>query len=584
MQQIKLWLRWTRLLARARLAAAACFFVCPLVLAAASSTATNWLTLPELLKKWEPVPLTEIHRLAEGGDAIAQHYLGYCYTEGLRVPQDPAEGASWYRRALQAGYLPSANNLGLLYQCGLLGTNDFAKAIEYTRYAAERGLAQSQMNMGVFYRDGKGVRADPSEALRWFRLAASQGHPVAMVEIGRAYRFGHGVKMDLAEAARWFEKAIDQNSVNEGDSALARFNLGLLYEADGDARSALPYYRQAADEGQTYAMVQLYLCYWEGNGVEADHAKAMRWLKKSADAKNPYAECLMGYRCENVEWVGEGSERHLTRPDWQGALRWYRRSAEQGWAGGQYHLGLMYLDGKIVEMDEARGLELIRAAADQNQEAALRELANLYAQGVGEPRNASERPVALLERVGAWKDLQPRYEYGLGTERDLIMAARCFCKRLLNDSYSSPYGLTNLIEYKPTTGGLWTGGSIQPRDGHVTIMGPMHRLNAAASDDLLRALSEYLKAAKGEGQSALQIGDRYLSGRDVPKSSSNAWVWYTIAAKRGASEAHAKIAQAESLMTEGELNDAQRLLPVRTEELKAVAPFLRESAVNSLPK
>ena len=574
MQPLKMLLSRTQHKRRARLATATVsyFLLCSLLLEAASNTTTNWLTLPELLEKWDPVPLAEVQRLAEGGDTTAQHYLGYCNAEGLRVPQNPSEGASWYRRALQGGYIPSANNLGLLYYRGLLGTNDFTKAAEYFRFAAERGLAQSQMNMGVLYRDGAGVAADPKEALRWFRLAANQGHPEAMVEIGRSYRFGWGVEFDFDEAIRWLEKA-----ANEQNSSFARLNLGLLYEDNGNFRKALPFYQQAAEEGETDAMIQLYFCYWNGDGVPADHAKAMEWLKNAADARSPYAECLMGYRCEQVEWVGEDSERHWTRPDLQGALRWYRRSAEQGWAGGQYHLALMYLEGKVVERDEARALELIRAAADQNHEAALIELANLYAQGIGEPRGDSERPVALLECTGAWEDLQLRYENGLGTERDLVMASRCFCERSLNERYYSPYNydLADLIEFKPGVSRFLITRNISPRDGHVTILGPTHRSDAAASDDLLRVLSLYLKSARGDGSAAFRIGEMYENGSDTPKSASSAWVWFSIAEQNGNAEARDKIRVLEKQMSADEIKSAQNRFSSVSADLKEVAPILR---------
>ena len=238
------------------------------------------------------------------------------------MARDAAVGAEWYRRAIQSGYLSSANNLGLLYQRGRLGTNDLAKAIEWYRYAADRGLAQAQVNLGILCREGNGMPADPKEALRWFRLAASQSHPIAMVEIGRAYRFGQGVETNLDEAIRWFEKATTQDLASDKDRGLARLNLGLLYEEQGDAHEAVPFYQRAAADGQIDAMIQLYLCYWSGDGVERDRAKAREWLDKPPTPGSPDAECLMGYRCEQVEWV-EGAERHLTRPDLFGALRWY---------------------------------------------------------------------------------------------------------------------------------------------------------------------------------------------------------------------------------------------------------------------
>lgn len=546
------------------------FLVFVTVSAVADTSVTNWVPLPELLKKWEPVAIAEIRRQAEAGDVLAQHYLGYAYAEGLRVPANPAEGAAWYQRALTAGYLPSANNLGLLYQRGRLGTNNLARAVYYYRYAADRGLAQSQMNLGVLYRDGEGVPVDFQAARHWFELAADQGHAEAMVELGRLYRFGDGVETNQAEAIRWFEKAAD-----EKNSALARLNLGLLYESDGDQDRAFRYYLQAAEAGDSDAMAQVYLCYWTAKGVAADHAKAMEWLRKSADAENPFGQCLMGYRCENPEWVGSGPAWHQLPADLPGALEWYRKSAAQNWAGGQYHLGMMYLEGEAVAQDEARGLELIRAAADQNLGDALAELADLYARGVGEPRNDRDRPMALLERAGRWEDLQFRYVHALGTERDLVMAARCFSRIFLNESlYYSPSDLTNYLDFKPPRGGLAGPQLIDAPDEHVTILGPVER-DQTPSDDVLRVLSAYLKAAKGNNQAALELGNDYLTGKDAPVSTVNAWAWLKLAANNGSSDALSKLNNLEKSMNSSDLEAARHDYLTLTNELNRTASALQ---------
>jgi uncharacterized protein len=534
---------------------------------AMGGTATNWLSLPELLKKWEPVSIEQIRQQAEAGDTSAQHYLGYAYAEGLRVPPNPSEGVVWYERAMKAGYLPSANNLGLLYQRGKLGTNNLAKAIHYYRFAADRGLAQAQANLGIVYRSGEGVPADFQSARHWFELAAGQGHATAMVELGRLYRFGNGVKKNPAEAIRWFEKAAD-----EKNSVLAQLNLGLLYEGEGDQGKAFRYYLQAAEAGDPEAMAQVYLCYWEAKGVAANHAKALEWLKKSAEANSPNGECLMGYYCENTEWVGEGQTWHQLPVDLPAALRWYRKSAAQNWAGGQYHLGLMYLEGAAVAQDEARGLELIRAAADQGHEDAVHELADLYARGVGEPRDEADRPIHLLHRAQAWGDLILRNEHGVGTERDLVVAAQYYCYAAMTGSrFYVQFSLADKMEFHPPSRS-WGTPLHDAADKHVQILGPPDDIEA--SDDVLRALSLYLKSARGDGAAADCIANLYQAGKDAPKSAPSAWAWSSVAAQNGIAAAREKILALEMQMTGDELNSAQKRLAVIKAGLKEVAAAL----------
>ncbi|HAO78653.1 MAG TPA: hypothetical protein DCQ92_06690 [Verrucomicrobia subdivision 3 bacterium] len=525
---------------------------------------TNWLSLAELTNKWAATPLEKIAQAAEQGDAQAEHYLGYCHVEGFRTNQNVTEGVAWYQRALQHGYVPAANNLGLVYQRGLLGSNDLGQAIYFYSYAAERGFAQAQANLGILYRDGTGVQRDPAAAMKWFRRAAEQGHSIAMVEIGRLYRFGVGVDTNFAEAENWFQK------VAAKDDPLGLLNLGLLYEQQERSGRAVALYQRAADNGSSDAMAQLYLCYWEGRGVTTDRAKAMEWLTKAAATDNPFAECLLGYRCEYTEWEGNGASRRLPPPNLIGALKWYRRAAEKNWAGGQYHLGLLYLDGKVVERDEARGLELVRAAADQGLHDAIEELAGLYARGIGEPRSEMERPIRLFERTGSAEEVSFRYDYGLGTGRDVVSAAQWHCRAVLRGNY--PESLVGKIYFEPPKR---NGVSIvnAPDRQEVTIYKPSTSENP--SDETLRALSLYLKAALGDAASALQIGNICLTGQNAPKSMTNAWAWFNMAARKGSTEAAGKIAGLESQMSAEAMKSARQQFSNLNAELNRVGDSVR---------
>jgi len=346
------------------------------------------------------------------------------------------------------------------------------------------------------------------------------------------------------------------------------------FEHAGDLEKAFQTYREAANQGSTFAMAEIYVCYWEGKGVAADRQKAMDWLKKSTDVNNPYAECLMGYRCETPE-CGEDVNHHLPKPDWQGALRWYRRSAEQNWAAGQYHLGMLYLEGRAVAVDEARGLELIRAASDQGLKSAVQELADLYACGIGEPRSDRDRPLALLASIQNWPALQFRYEHGLGTELDLVAAARYYSKIVLRGTWHySPDDLIKKIEFTPPRDQQMGTSLLFPADGHVQILGPTGS-GHGPSRDVLQMLSLYLKAARGDGLPPFRIGDFYLTGVNAPKSAPSAWAWFKVAGQNGYTPAREKIAGLEKQLTADEMQIARQRLAALTSDLQEVAAAIR---------
>jgi tetratricopeptide (TPR) repeat protein len=57
---------------------------------------------------------------------------------------------------------------------------------------------------------------------------------------------------------------------------------------------------------------------------------------------------------------------------YQDAVNWYRKAADLGWASSQNNLGVSYLEGKGTEINIAKGVSLLRAAADQNNKDAVK--------------------------------------------------------------------------------------------------------------------------------------------------------------------------------------------------------------------
>lgn len=81
---------------------------------------------------------------AQGGDPVAQTYVGEIYEKGLGLPQpDYAAAASWYRKAAQAGHPPAQTNLGALYERGLGVPQDKAAALNWYRKAT--GVADDNL-------------------------------------------------------------------------------------------------------------------------------------------------------------------------------------------------------------------------------------------------------------------------------------------------------------------------------------------------------------------------------------------------------------------------------------------------------
>ncbi len=78
------------------------------------------------------------------------------------------------------------------------------------------------------------------------------------------------------------------------------------------------------------------------------------------------------------------------RRDDEEALRWYRRAAEQGYALGQYVLGLRYEQGRGVQQDYEEAVRWHRRAAEQGHARGQNNLGVMYERGRGVRRDEEE--------------------------------------------------------------------------------------------------------------------------------------------------------------------------------------------------
>ena len=69
--------------------------------------------------------------------------------------------------------------------------------------------------------------------------------------------------------------------------------------------------------------------YEQGNGVTKNDKEAVRWFRKSAELGYADAQFKLGLKCDS----GKGTEE-----DHEEAVRWYRLAAAQGLASAQTEL------------------------------------------------------------------------------------------------------------------------------------------------------------------------------------------------------------------------------------------------------
>ena len=68
-------------------------------------------------------------------------------------------------------------------------------------------------------------------------------------------------------------------------------------------------------------------------------------------------------------------------------MKWYTAAAEQGHAGAQNRLGVMYAEGQGTARDYGKAVQWYQRSAEQGDAAAQFNLGMVYAQGQGVPRD-----------------------------------------------------------------------------------------------------------------------------------------------------------------------------------------------------
>jgi TPR repeat protein len=150
----------------------------------------------------------------------------------------------------------------------------------------------------------------------------------------------------------------------------------------------VPELQQRAEAGDSEAQYQLALRYSSGHSVPHDGSEALKWFRKSAENGHAMGQVSLGLICREGNYG-------VKRDDAQ-AGDWFRKAADQGNAHGQSELGFMYERGEGVPQDDREAVKLYALAAAQGLAVAQFDLAYMYENGKGVVADP-QKAVALYE-------------------------------------------------------------------------------------------------------------------------------------------------------------------------------------------
>lgn len=233
--------------------------------------------------------------------------------------------------------------------------------------SAEGGFTVAQKNLAWFYTGDGGGFENPELSAYWMQKAAADGDPEAQNLYGLRLLYGRGVECDPKSAVMYFKLAANQNYApaicNLADCC--EQGLGTLQ----NAQEAFGLYKKAAETGSVSAIYNAGRCYYFGIGVEENNEKAFETLKSPADQGYARAQDIIGMCYENGYGVGR---------DIKLAGKYYREAYKQGHAHAAMHLAARYRAGRGVKKNLATAIKLYTESADRGSSYAKVCLARLY--------------------------------------------------------------------------------------------------------------------------------------------------------------------------------------------------------------
>ncbi len=310
-------------------------------------------------------------KAAERGQIWALHNLGWMYSGGTGVAKDPAASVAWYRRAIEAGNTLSMGDLGQHYVLGQGAPRDPKAGMELLRQAAQRGDLRSTAYVGkLLLYSMEGVRGDPREAVEWLRLASDGGESGATFDLAYAYWTGQGAAKDRARAGTlWQTLAADGN-------ATAQLMLGWLI-LTGDSAGAPAQGTEWIDRGRAKGVDGFSIPFsWMldqavGRAAIADGVLA---LEQRSAAGEPHAQALLAWLLHSGQGVSQNDAR---------AVELARAAAARGVASAMRILGRAYADGAGVEQDAAQAVAWFRRGAEAGNSFCMMWLSQRLMRGEG---------------------------------------------------------------------------------------------------------------------------------------------------------------------------------------------------------
>ena len=312
------------------------------------------------VEDYESIPIfriEQIRKLAYGNsnpeeksDALVNY--GIILEEGNMLPVDNNEAARCFKKAADLGNSLALYKYGHVLEYGIGVEKDLVAARQYYKLSADAKNADGIQAYAYCILNGVGGPQDVDAGIKLYKEAAKTKHAKALYNLGLIYLYGKFVPMNIDEAKVYLKQAVDLGYM----PALIKYGKLLDRNNEQERKEALDIFKRAADSGNPEAEYQLGVLY-EQNG-EIDEAAA--YFKKSAEAGNSNGQLKYAYA------LSDGNGVPLNKSM---AAEFFKQSANQGNYYAMLNYGKMLVDGVVIAKNVDEGIRFLNIAAEKLKQA-----------------------------------------------------------------------------------------------------------------------------------------------------------------------------------------------------------------------
>lgn len=479
--------------------------------------------------------------------------LGSMYERGKGTAKDASKAFDLYKKASDAGHASGHHALSRAYGMGIGVEKNLTEAGNLLRKAADMGNEAAQVTLGAQFMQGTGgLSKNPEEALVWFKKASEKNYPPAIYQMGAAYEFGAGVSKDIDTARDYYTKAA-KSGLKDAEVALSR-----LKSADDSQRGNE---RVASDKTDAqlcdrYASFEdipergIRKAYFGFIDIEQALEPCLSALRKNPKSTRAQAQVAriyyqQGKFVEGIELAKNSAKdqrislvllayalRHGIggQPlDLSEAAKLLQQGVDKGEPEAMNDLGGAYAEGKGVEKNERRALELLQRAADTGDLEAIYNLAGVrFAGRLGSSKDVDEA-IRLMQK-SADSGALPIAQLRLG----MILVGKE--KRMTPEAQRYIASARENLERFSRQSSSWARAALAE----------VYEKGIGIPKDPGKAFDLYQMAASHSNVTAMtRLGVAYVDGVGTEKNISEGRQWLERAAKMGSGTAMKKLKEIE---------------------------------------